>query len=170
MTTTARIGKPLERECGTSEAGREKYVEGTAVLDLELERCLVFWRTRHGMPHHSLRTFEHWLAAWEQWGELLTRKCIAFTPGHRPAVAYAAGVIPARPVLAAIPQWWRSKGIEVTKANGTSVVHFDLPEPYQRHEALYLSDLGIVTDDELQRLRKRDRDAAGYTFEIARYR
>ncbi|MFM7412564.1 MAG: hypothetical protein ACKO6E_05085, partial [Planctomycetota bacterium] len=69
-----------------------------------------------------------------------------------------------------IPQWWRSRGVEVHHADGTSEVHYDLPEPYQRREALHLHDLGIVTDDELDRLRKRRPRDDDYTFEIARFR
>lgn len=172
MSTAAAVHKGRASKWGSSEVGRTLYVDGIEVIDLELERSLVFWRTRHGLPHHALRTFEHWLEAWEKWGEFLTQKCIEAMPGHRPAVAYAAGIIPARPVLAAMPRWWAGKGIVVMKADGTSTAHYDLPEPYQRHEALHLHDLGIVDRDELQRLRERERhgNRAGYTFEIAKYR
>jgi len=162
----ARRGSPFKN----SEANRTPYDESIEVLDLEIERTLVRWRTRHGRPHHSLRTLDDWAAAWRQWGEILVEKCIEFLPGRRPAVAYAAGIIPARPLLQPIPQWWRSRGVEVHLGDGTSIVHYDLPEPYQRREALYLHDLGIVTDDELDRLRRRRPTDADYTFEIARFR
>ena len=76
MSTAAPVRKGRASKWGSSEVGRTLYVDGMEVIDIELERSLVFWRTRFGVPHNSLRTFEHWLEAWEQWGEFLTAKCI----------------------------------------------------------------------------------------------
>jgi hypothetical protein len=168
-TATASIYPAARKASSSSEHGRLPYCDEVEVLELELERALVFWKCRNG-KHPSLKTQEDWSSAWRQWAKVLLPKFIATMPGRRPAAMYVLGIIPPRPVQGAIPAQLAARNIYVPSADGTGQTFYDLPEPYQRDELLHLIDLGIVDDDEIRRARKSPGSRADYVFEIARYR
>ena len=181
---------------GHTERGRRLCCDDDEVLDLELERALVFWTTRSG-PHKALHTREDWAWAWLKWADVLLPKVIEFLPGRRPAAMYAAGIIPPRPFQQPIPLAWKNEGLLVADRAGGGTTFYDLPAPWQRAEVLHLRDLGVVDDaefgrwqasrasrqgfyltdvadaaDDLHQWRKTaaTRAADDYVFEVARFR
>ncbi len=168
-TATSGINYRARKSSSSSERGRLPYSDDVEVLELELERALVFWQCRNG-KHPSLKMQEDWASAWRQWAAVLLPKFIATLPGRRPAAMYVLGIIPPRPVQGAIPAQLASRNIYVPRADGTGQTFYDLPWPFQRDELSHLIDLGIVDDDEIRRARKSPGSSADYVFEIARYR
>jgi hypothetical protein len=158
----ATCHKPDTHDCpARGHVGRVAY---------PLEHALVF-----GLgPHNEvvIRDVSMWAREWRECRDRILPKFIAAFPGRRPAAAYITGEIPLRPMQRPLPlaSSLRHTRCVYVNCGDTGFTYADLPEPYQRDEALHLADVGLVSDDELRRYRGYGRAAglAAYRWELAR--
>lgn len=132
---------------------RKRWVEGTEVLDYELERSLLEGYGCIGTAY-QLRTLEDWKRHWSRWRDVILPKALEHRPGIRPLAMYVVGEIPTRPVLRQPPMDNHYFKLYVPGSNGTGAWYCDYPEPWMQREVMYLRDLDIVSDDEYRRYRK----------------
>ena len=156
---------------------RKRWSEGTDVLCSEVEETLLRGRGVLGVAI-ELRTVEDWQRCWEKWRSTIMPKALEHFPGSRPVACYVTGEIPMRPVVVDPPlshNWFRHY---LPSRNGTGLWLCDYPEPYMQAEVNYLTDLGIVDDEEFRRHKawRRERHAyrgpyslGGYTLEQGLY-
>ena len=119
------------------------------VLSPHLEACLVRWVGFAG-PEPSLRTRQDWAEAWRRWGGTVLSKWVRAFPGTRPAAMYAAGLVKAVPLVRPLPMGSRCRGYFVADEGG-GVTHWRLSERYQRCEASWLLEQGVIDRAEYRR-------------------
>lgn len=166
MTT----GTATRRHLAVRDAvGAADFDDAVEVLDLELERALVFGNCRSGR-HPMLRCVEDWAWVWLKWADRVLPKVIRFLPGRRPVAMYVIDAIPPRPLQRPIPARLMGQSLYVPDGDGRGRTIHNLPEPWQRSELLHLIDLGLADEDEIRRARTRPGSHIDYVFEIARFR
>ena len=131
---------------------RKRWAEGTDVLCSEIEETLLLGRGVIGVAV-ELRALEDWREWWSRWRATIMPKALEHRPGVRPFACYVTGEIPPRPVEIAPPLSNGFFKLYVPSRNGTGTWHYEYPSPYQRGEAEYLHDLGVIDTAELKRHR-----------------
>ena len=121
-------------------------------LDEDLALCLVAWEGCLGADA-SLRTRSDWAAAWSRWGERILPEFVTRHPGCRPAAMYAAGLVKAVPLVRPLPMGSRCRGYFVADEGG-GVTYWRLSERYQRCEASWLLEQGVIDRAECRRHRR----------------
>jgi hypothetical protein len=132
---------------------RKKWVEGTHVIDPELESTLVFGESFFGVCR-ELRSVEDWRRHWARWRSLLEPKVAEHLAGFRAFAAYVCGEIPDRPVLQEPPLSNRYFKLYVPSANGSGQWHYRYPPPFMQNEPQWLRELGLIGNAEWQRYRE----------------
>lgn len=146
---------------------RKRYVEGMEILDSETEMSLLLGFGLLG-PDIHLRTRDDWQRYWEQWRDVVLPKAIEHRPGLRPFVCYVLGELPERPVLMEPPLANGYFKLYVPARDGTGSWHYRYPEPYQRSEADYLFELGVIDRQEMKRHREWRKHGLGSPCGYAR--
>ena len=127
----------------------KRWAAAGGELDSELRECLERWIGILG-PDESLRTRSDWAEAWARWGDVILPEFVARNPGCRPAAMYAAGLLPRRVLDEPLPASHGFLATLVADAAG-GVWHYAAREPFQRCEAAWLLEHGVIDRAEYRR-------------------
>lgn len=121
-----------------------RRVEETKTLDPNLREIL---RSGRGFytGEQPYQTRQEWAEAWHFYGDQVLGPFVEKHPGRRPAAMYAAGLIPARPILKALPTGHGFVVVRVLLDDGQTVDHlFGSFLPWIGCEADHLLAYGII--------------------------